>query len=95
MRYTPTNVLTSAIVFPFLVYFHQCCLYQKCSTSVHVAYDYYCQISSRMDHHCPWINNCVGDGNHLAFLVAPLAMLAAAVVHLYDIFCAAYYYDGT
>ncbi|KAJ1929516.1 palmitoyltransferase for Vac8p [Tieghemiomyces parasiticus] len=23
----------------------------------------------KMDHHCPWINNCVGHGNHKAFIL--------------------------
>ncbi|XP_074643781.1 palmitoyltransferase ZDHHC21-like [Tubulanus polymorphus] len=26
------------------------------------------QCVTRMDHHCPWINNCVGEGNHYAFI---------------------------
>lgn len=26
------------------------------------------QCVTRMDHHCPWINNCVGESNHFAFL---------------------------
>jgi hypothetical protein len=23
----------------------------------------------KMDHHCPWINNCVGNDNHKLFVV--------------------------
>jgi len=33
----------------------------------------------RFDHHCPWINNCVGIGNHGVFMSFLLAMLSLLV----------------
>lgn len=52
------------------------------------------QCVERFDHHCPWINSCVGTGNHGPFAVFILGMytllLSTAIVLLINLECTKY-----
>ena len=38
----------------------------------------------RYDHHCPWINNCVGIRNHNLFLMYLISQMATLCITLYQ-----------
>jgi palmitoyltransferase ZDHHC13/17 len=42
------------------------CVAKKVHTTVHCHHCHRCV--KMFDHHCPWINNCVGEGNHKVFV---------------------------
>lgn len=48
----------------------------------------------KMDHHCPWINNCCGHLNHAYFtsflLLAPLGCSHAAVIFVMTMYTQLY-----
>lgn len=48
----------------------------------------------KMDHHCPWINNCCGHQNHASFtlflLLAPLGCIHAAFIFVMTMYTQLY-----
>lgn len=48
----------------------------------------------KMDHHCPWINNCCGHSNHAYFtsflLLAPLGCSHAAIIFVMTMYTQLY-----
>ena len=56
------------------------CLTVRTARSRHCSVCNHCV--ERFDHHCPWINNCVGIGNHTSFYCFVLCMLVTLLLSL-------------
>uniref|UniRef100_A0A0D3FC50 S-acyltransferase n=1 Tax=Oryza barthii TaxID=65489 RepID=A0A0D3FC50_9ORYZ len=75
-------------------YCDKCCMYKPSRT-------HHCKVCKRcvlkMDHHCVWINNCVGYANYKSFIIcvlnATIGSLYSLVVFLFDLFQTEHEYD--
>lgn len=57
---------TALIIFSSIVHFHFCFL---------------CRCVNQFDHHCQWLNNCVGKENYKLFLALIIAVLINSIIY--------------
>lgn len=42
---------------------------------------------ARMDHHCPWVDNCIGVDNHASFMIYLFSVIVCYTYIMYGAFC--------
>ncbi|CAB4029431.1 palmitoyltransferase ZDHHC17 isoform X3 [Paramuricea clavata] len=42
---------------------------------------------ARMDHHCPWVDNCIGVDNHASFMIYLFSVIVCYTYVVYGAFC--------